>query len=67
MKLIQISFIFTANSANVWTGANDVDTDGTFTFAIENSPLNVASPPFGAGKFYFFMILQEKHMYTSYR
>ncbi|CAG2202787.1 unnamed protein product [Mytilus edulis] len=37
------------NSANVWTGANDVDTDGTFTFAIENSQLNLAAPLFGTG------------------
>ncbi|CAG2203281.1 unnamed protein product [Mytilus edulis] len=28
----------------LWTGANDLAVDGTFTFAIENSPLNVATP-----------------------
>ncbi|CAG2247629.1 unnamed protein product [Mytilus edulis] len=36
-------------NADVWTGANDLALDGTFTFAIENSPLNVATPPFGTG------------------
>ncbi|XP_071127319.1 uncharacterized protein [Mytilus edulis] len=33
--------------ANIWTGANDVDKDMTFTFAIENSQLNFFGPPFG--------------------
>ncbi|XP_076071950.1 uncharacterized protein LOC143043607 [Mytilus galloprovincialis] len=37
------------NDVFVWTGANDVDGDGTFTFAIENGQLNVATPPFGTG------------------
>ncbi|XP_071128217.1 uncharacterized protein [Mytilus edulis] len=36
------------DSTRIWTGANDVDTDGTFTFAIENSQFNIAAPPFGA-------------------
>ncbi|CAG2194628.1 unnamed protein product [Mytilus edulis] len=30
--------------ATIWTGANDVDKDMTFTFAIENSQLNFWSP-----------------------
>ncbi|XP_071127681.1 uncharacterized protein [Mytilus edulis] len=34
------------NIVPVWTGGNDIALDGTFTFAIENSPLN-ATPPFG--------------------
>ncbi|CAG2249717.1 unnamed protein product [Mytilus edulis] len=36
------------NNIFVWTGANDVDGDGTFTFAIENSQFNLVTPPFGA-------------------
>ncbi|XP_071127322.1 tetranectin-like isoform X2 [Mytilus edulis] len=37
------------NNVPVWTGANDLAVADTFTFAIENSPLNVATPPFGTG------------------
>ncbi|XP_071127362.1 perlucin-like protein [Mytilus edulis] len=31
----------------IWTGANDVDNDGTFTFAIENGPFSFNDLPFG--------------------
>ncbi|CAG2245208.1 unnamed protein product [Mytilus edulis] len=38
---------YTIPLATIWTGANDVDKDMTFTFAIENSQLNFFGPPFG--------------------
>ncbi|VDI01913.1 Hypothetical predicted protein [Mytilus galloprovincialis] len=31
----------------IWTGANDIDKDGIFTFAIENSPFSFNDLPFG--------------------
>ncbi|CAG2216279.1 unnamed protein product [Mytilus edulis] len=36
----------------IWTGANDIDNDGTFTFAIENGLFSFNDLPFGFGKFY---------------
>ncbi|CAG2256564.1 unnamed protein product [Mytilus edulis] len=33
----------------LWTGANDIDNDGTFTFAIENGPFSFNDLPFGSG------------------
>ncbi|XP_071137193.1 uncharacterized protein [Mytilus edulis] len=36
----------------IWTGANDIDNDGTFTFAIENGPFSFNELPFGLCKFY---------------
>ncbi|VDI65662.1 Hypothetical predicted protein [Mytilus galloprovincialis] len=33
----------------VWTGANDIDQDGTFRFAIENGLFDFGNLPFGAG------------------
>ncbi|XP_071128205.1 uncharacterized protein [Mytilus edulis] len=35
-------------SRAVWTGANDIDNDGIFTFDIENGPLSFNDLPFGA-------------------
>ncbi|XP_063414958.1 tetranectin-like protein isoform X3 [Mytilus trossulus] len=32
---------------DVWTGANDIDNDGNFTFAIENGSLSFNDLPFG--------------------
>ncbi|XP_063414957.1 uncharacterized protein LOC134696920 isoform X2 [Mytilus trossulus] len=37
---------------DVWTGANDIDNDGNFTFAIENGSLSFNDLPFGEGKLY---------------
>ncbi|CAC5404528.1 unnamed protein product [Mytilus coruscus] len=39
------------NSNRVWTGANDKDMDGIYTFSIENGPFSVSSLPFGTGSF----------------
>ncbi|XP_071179813.1 uncharacterized protein [Mytilus edulis] len=37
-----------------WTGANDRDKDGKFTFIIENGPFSLNSLPFGSGSFAHF-------------
>ncbi|XP_076078932.1 uncharacterized protein LOC143048985 [Mytilus galloprovincialis] len=36
------------NDFVIWTGANDIDNDGTFTFAIENGPFSFNELPFGS-------------------
>ncbi|CAG2212510.1 unnamed protein product [Mytilus edulis] len=35
----------------IWTGANDIDKDGKYTFAVENSPFSFHQRPFGADGF----------------
>ncbi|VDI09247.1 Hypothetical predicted protein [Mytilus galloprovincialis] len=35
------------NYETVWTGANDIDKDGKYTFAFENSPFSLKHLPFG--------------------
>ncbi|XP_071127206.1 uncharacterized protein [Mytilus edulis] len=35
----------------IWTGANDRDKDGKYTFAVENSPFSFHQRPFGADGF----------------
>lgn len=51
MKIIYVQF-FTASPLRLWTGANDIDNDGIFTFALENGSLSFNDLPFGSGKFY---------------
>ncbi|XP_063415009.1 uncharacterized protein LOC134696971 [Mytilus trossulus] len=41
---------FKPDANSIWTGANDRDTDGNFTFITENSPLQFNDLPFGSGK-----------------
>ncbi|VDI15391.1 Hypothetical predicted protein, partial [Mytilus galloprovincialis] len=36
---------------SIWTGANDKDTDGNFTFITENSPFSFNDLPFGSDAF----------------
>lgn len=50
-------FLWTLSNSNfltgyrlVWTGANDIDQDGLYTFDIENSSYDL---PFGKGTFDF--------------
>ncbi|CAG2218616.1 unnamed protein product [Mytilus edulis] len=35
------------NYVDVWTGANDIDKDGNYTFAVENGPFSLNNLPFG--------------------
>ncbi|XP_063411905.1 uncharacterized protein LOC134700112 [Mytilus trossulus] len=39
------------NDTYIWTGANDWDKTGNYTFHIENSPFSFNSLPFGLGEF----------------
>ncbi|CAG2197975.1 unnamed protein product [Mytilus edulis] len=41
---------FLKHYTGVWTGANDRDKDGKFTFITDNSPFLLNSIPFGYGK-----------------
>ncbi|XP_052089758.1 tetranectin-like [Mytilus californianus] len=34
-------------NSNVWTGANDIATEGVFSFIVENSGFSLNAPPFG--------------------
>ncbi|XP_063397770.1 uncharacterized protein LOC134682112 [Mytilus trossulus] len=39
------------NENTLWTGANDRDGDGTYTFYKENGPFSKDLPPFGSADF----------------
>ncbi|CAG2203269.1 unnamed protein product [Mytilus edulis] len=51
-KAVLIELNIPVNSVVVWTGANDIDKDGIYTFAVENSTFSLNHLPFGQGKFY---------------
>ncbi|XP_071141943.1 uncharacterized protein [Mytilus edulis] len=46
-KAVLIELNIPVNYVIVWTGANDIDRDGKYTFAVENGPFSLNHLPFG--------------------
>ncbi|XP_071177322.1 uncharacterized protein [Mytilus edulis] len=46
-KAVLIELNIPGNAADIWTGANDIDMDGNYTFAGDNSTFSLNNLPFG--------------------